>query len=104
LSPLAIGGVAAPSFIPGHNYHGWFVGGGTEYSLDFFSVRGLFWRNEYRFSQYESADLPINLTATGAVAAAAGCGIGGAVTPCGEHIKPYTQTITSSLVWRFNWQ
>lgn len=89
-------GFAVAPFTPGFasmnaaTYNGWFVGGGTEYALNFswLPVRGLFWRNEYRFATYNSADVPI--TFAGVVAA-------------DEHIHPYDQTITSSLVWRFNW-
>ena len=46
---------------PSHTYNGWFVGGGTEYALNFswLPISGLFWRNEYRFSSFSKADLPI---------------------------------------------
>jgi outer membrane immunogenic protein len=74
---------------PSHTYNGWFLGGGTEYALDFswLPIHGLFWRNEYRYSQFQSASLPVT---------------GGVV---GETLneKKFEQTITSSLVWRFNW-
>ncbi len=75
--------------IASHDFGGWFIGGGTEYALTF--LPGLFWRNEYRFSSYQSADLPIVVTTTG--------------TPIGtaEHVQPYVQTISTGLVWRFNW-
>ena len=49
-------GAPAGSF-PSHMYDGWFVGGGTEYALTW--LPGLFWRNEYRFASYRSADLPL---------------------------------------------
>jgi outer membrane immunogenic protein len=77
-----------------HNYSGWFLGGGTETSIAGFLPglpNGLYWRSEYRFSQYNRSDLSeISLT-TG--------------VPDGnvEHTKPFVQTVTSSLVWRFNW-
>jgi outer membrane immunogenic protein len=88
--PLAAGGLSVT--IPAHTYNGWFLGGGTEYALDFswLPIHGLFWRNEYRFSEYQSADLPVTFAT-------------GAATGNGENIHPYVQTITSSLVWRFNW-
>jgi outer membrane immunogenic protein len=92
-SSVTLSGLAAPiDSMPGHTYQGWFLGGGTEYALNFdwIPIHGLFWRNEYRFSSYNSADLPINVFATGAA------------TGLGEHLTPYVQTITSSLVWRFN--
>jgi outer membrane immunogenic protein len=82
------------AIIGAHDYHGWFVGGGTEISLSgFFGIplpAGLFLRSEYRFSTYSGADLPILSTAG---------------TPLGisENTKPYVQTITTALVYRFNW-
>jgi outer membrane immunogenic protein len=85
-----------PTFavIGSHTYNGWFLGGGTEISLSgFFGLPlppGLFWRSEYRFSSYNSADLPISFTS--------GVPIG-----ISEHTTPYVQTITSSLVYKFNW-
>jgi outer membrane immunogenic protein len=79
--------------IGSHTYHGWFVGGGYEIGLSgFFGWQlpsGLFWRTEYRFSQFNSADLPINFS--------------GVPTGITENMKPYVQTITTSLVWKFNW-
>jgi len=76
-------------FIQAHTYHGWFIGGGTEYALAW--LPGLFWRNEYRYASYSSADLPIVVTATGALSGV------------GEHMTPYVQTITTELVYKFNW-
>jgi outer membrane immunogenic protein len=79
--------------IGSHTYHGWFVGGGTEIALSgLFGLplpSGLFWRSEYRFSSFSSADLPV-------------------LDPTGfqlgfENTHPYVQTITTSLVWKFNW-
>jgi outer membrane immunogenic protein len=83
--------LAAGLFIPAHTYHGWFIGGGTEYSLsNLIPIHGLFWRTEYRFAQYDAADLPFIVTATGLPS-----GIG-------EHSTKEVQTVTSGLVWRFN--
>jgi outer membrane immunogenic protein len=75
-----------------HAYNGWFIGGGTEYALNmpWMPIHGLFWRTEYRFAQYQAADVPIITTATGAR------------YPVDEHISPYVQTVTTGLVWRFN--
>jgi outer membrane immunogenic protein len=79
--------------LPAQTYSGWFLGGGTEYALNFswLPIHGLFWRNEYRYASYDSATNPIINTATGAA------------TVFSETSRPYVQTITSSLVWRFNW-
>jgi len=81
--------------IPGHTFDGWFIGGGTEISLSgLFGLplpSGLFWRSEYRYSSFNSA----NLVATG---------VPGGVTVIGnESVKPFVQTITTSLVYKFNW-
>jgi outer membrane immunogenic protein len=84
-----------PEFLIGaHTYNGWFVGGGTEISLSgFFGLplpAGLFWRSEYRFSSFNSANLPL-------IPTAGGPGNGS------ENMHPYVQTITTSLVYKFNW-
>jgi outer membrane immunogenic protein len=76
--------------IAAHTYNGWFLGGGYEYALNFLPIHGLFWRTEYRYSQYSSANLPILLAS-------------GAAGPDAINSKKEVQTITSSLVWRFNW-
>jgi outer membrane immunogenic protein len=85
--------VPALESLPAQTYSGWFLGGGTEYALNFswLPVHGLFWRNEYRYATYSTATVPIVSSTTGA--------------PSGfvEVSKPYVQTITSALVWRFNW-
>jgi outer membrane immunogenic protein len=94
-TPLSLAFSPFPSVgltLASQTYDGWFVGGGTEYALSsFIPIQGLFWRNEYRFAQYEGRDVPLFINATGAVS-----GIY-------ERQRPSTQTITSSLVWRFNW-
>jgi outer membrane immunogenic protein len=72
-----------------HTYNGWFLGGGVEYALPW--LPGLFWRNEYRYSSYNSANVPIIDGATGVP------------TPFAEHSQKFVQTATTSLVWRFNW-
>jgi outer membrane immunogenic protein len=94
--PLA----AAPfGFIPAHSYGGWFLGGGYEYALSaIVPMPGLFWRTEYRYADYRGADLPV-LTLAGApfVCFIPGCG------PLAQHMQTNVQTITSGLVWRFNW-
>ena len=71
--------------MPGVTYNGWFAGGGTEYAMPF--GNGLFWRNEYRFASYGTRDVqvfdptfPLDV----------------------QRTRQYVQTVTSSLVWRFN--
>ena len=82
------------AFIGSHTYNGWFLGGGTEIALSgLFGLPlppGLFWRSEYRYSSFNSANLPIILTPGGAVFGF-------------ENTKPYVQTVTSALVYRFGW-
>ncbi len=78
--------------IPAHTFNGWFLGGGTEYALNFswLPVSGLFWRNEYRFSSFGKADLPA-------------IPVSGAPSVFSFHEQYYEQSVLSSLVWRFNW-
>jgi len=91
LSTGTLPSVATGFSFPSHTYHGWFIGGGYEYSLNslpFVPVSGLFWRTEYRYAQYQGADIPLLFD---------GVPNGGA-----EHMQKNEQTITSGLVWRFN--
>ena len=90
--PVPVPAGFAGETLPAHTYHGWFIGGGTEYALNFsfLPIHGLFWRNEYRYSSYDAVDLPL-LPDPGGVAG------------LGMNSEKYVQTITSSLVWRFNW-
>ena len=85
---------APVGFTGAHTYHGWFIGGGTEISLSgLFGLPlppGFFWRSEYRYSSFNSANLPVTATC---------CGLQNGF----ENMKPFVQTITTSLVWKFNW-
>jgi outer membrane immunogenic protein len=80
--------------IGAHTYSGWFIGGGTEIALaGLFGLplpTGLFWRSEYRYSSFNSANLTVTPT-------------GGFGSLGLENMKPFVQTITTSLVWKFNW-
>lgn len=71
------------------NNNGWFIGGGTEYLLPWFN--GLFLRSEYRYASFGSKNLAEFSTITG--------------VPTGNvlNIKTIDQTVTTSLVWKFNW-
>lgn len=106
LSTDAIPSTPTGDFIPAHNYNGWFVGGGTEYALaDIFPIQGLFWRTEYRYASYRSADLPI-LTSSGTPLTGS-TGIcdtkfGGFCAGFDDHMQKDVQTVTSGVVWRFN--
>jgi outer membrane immunogenic protein len=84
--------------IPSQTYGGWFLGGGTEYALSgIVPISGLFWRTEYRFASYNSANAPIVC-----VSVAPGCPAVGFPVGFGEHLQKDVQTITSGIVWRFN--
>ena len=80
--------------IASHTYNGWFIGGGYEIGLaGFFGWQlppGLFWRTEYRYSSFNNTNLPIFTAA-------------GVQTSFAQHMTPNVQTITTSLVWKFNW-
>jgi outer membrane immunogenic protein len=84
-------GLAAAT-TPSFHRNGWFLGGGVENSLNFFGISapGWFMKTEYRVAEYERAVLPETV--------APGVGTGLAVS-----VKPIVQTVSTSLVYRFNW-
>jgi outer membrane immunogenic protein len=84
------GGGSINESLAAATYHGWFLGSGFEYAFTFLPIQGLFLKTEYRFSQYQSKNVNDIFTPTGAIS-----GI--------ETLHPYTQTITTELVYRFNW-
>ncbi len=82
-------GVAFSTVAP-HTYDGWFVGGGVETTVPMLGP-GWFMRSEYRFSDYDSASLANVLLPS----------FGGTVVDI-QAIHPYVQTVSSSLVYKFN--
>jgi outer membrane immunogenic protein len=72
-----------------HTYSGWFIGTGYEYGLTF--LPGLFWKTEYRYSDYKSADLSELLNTTNLTSGIL------------IHSTKFEQAVRSELVWRFNW-
>jgi outer membrane immunogenic protein len=78
-------------FLPEHTYSGWFIGTGFEYQVPWHIINGLFWRTEYRYSQYGNDDIPLLVTGTGATSGLS------------ERSQKFTQTVTTSLIWKFNW-
>ena len=74
------------------NRSGWFVGGGVENNLNIFGISspGWFMKTEYRAAYYDTKTLneltPANTLAGRDIA-----------------FKPFVQTISTSLVYRFNW-
>ncbi|MGV7215845.1 outer membrane protein [Bradyrhizobium sp. UFLA05-112] len=70
---------------------GWFIGTGDEYALTSF-LPGLFWKTEYRYSEFDRANVTIDYT-----------GFGGPATGFGESQKFREHSVRSELVYRFNW-
>jgi outer membrane immunogenic protein len=85
-------GVSTPAgfFLDKATYHGWFLGAGDEYALTTF-LPGLFWKTEYRVSEYDTKTLPFLFTATGLA------------TINADQSHKWVQTVRSELVYRFNW-
>jgi outer membrane immunogenic protein len=73
--------------------NGWFVGGGVENNLNIFGISapGWFMKTEYRAAYYDKKNISELIDGTNA--------------PLGADItfKPFVQTISTSLVYRFNW-
>jgi outer membrane immunogenic protein len=80
--------IVPPLSIDQNRYTGWFLGSGYEYRFDW--LPGLYWKTEYRFSSFSSKDSQL---------------LQGGIPVTGEfvHSEKFIQTVTSSLVWRFNW-
>jgi outer membrane immunogenic protein len=79
---------------PSFNRNGWFVGGGVENSLNIFGITapGWFMKTEYRAAYFNTANLTESVIATGLP------------TVVNTTLnRPLVQTISTSLVYRFNW-
>jgi outer membrane immunogenic protein len=91
--------VATPVIATTPSFHrdGWFIGGGVENSLNFFGISapGWFMKTEYRAAYYNRVTLPETFTPAFA-------GLTGPTTDS-VTFKPWVQTISTSLVYRFNW-
>jgi outer membrane immunogenic protein len=71
------------------NASGWFVGGGIENTLSMFGLFGPGWylRTEYRYAQYSNQNFPeINAYPLNSL-----------------NFKPAVQTITTEVLYKFNW-
>ncbi|UPJ53601.1 porin family protein [Bradyrhizobium sp. 200] len=90
-----LGGVGLTT-TPSFDRNGWFIGGGVENNLDLFGISapGWFMKTEYRSAFYDRVTLPTTFLPASGFAGPTGT----AVT-----FKPWTQTISTSLVYRFNW-
>lgn len=80
------------AYFPATTYDGWFLGGGYEYAVSNVLPLppGLFWRTEYRYSSYDYKNVQEYF-------------LNGA-PGTGDRMRNDVQTVTSSLVWRFNWK
>jgi outer membrane immunogenic protein len=96
-STLSWLGLPTTAFYTTPSFHrdGWFVGGGVENSLDIFGIAapGWFMKTEYRSAYYDRISLPMtNVPGFG----------GGGPTGAAVTFKPWVQTVSTSLVYRFN--
>jgi outer membrane immunogenic protein len=75
------------------NRNGWFVGGGVENNLNIFGITapGWFMKTEYRSAFYDRKDIAVRTD------------VGNLATTDTISFKPWVQTISTSLVYRFNW-
>jgi outer membrane immunogenic protein len=86
-------GAASGIVLPSQRRDGWFLGGGTEYAFNF--LPGLFLKSEYRFADFDNHD-------TSLLCGAAVCGGAGTIHSI-DRSRVFVQTITTELVYRFNW-
>jgi outer membrane immunogenic protein len=86
-------GNAAGFHTDSFNRNGWFVGGGVENNLNIFGISapGWFMKTEYRAAYYDKKNLAVVQDGTNAL------------TTDSIAFKPWVQTISTSLVYRFNW-
>jgi outer membrane immunogenic protein len=88
--------VAGPGLASTPSFHrdGWFIGGGVENSLNIFGIAapGWFMQTEYRAAYFDRVTLPETLLVAP-----------GGLTGDSVTFKPFVQTISTSLVYRFNW-
>jgi outer membrane immunogenic protein len=95
---------AVASQIGGRTHSGWFIGSGIETALDGLGPigQGWFWRNEYRYAQYDSAttaDICINdVVCLGSNF----IGVPAGTTLSQATIRPIVQTVRSELVYKFS--
>jgi outer membrane immunogenic protein len=86
-TPAGVAATTTPSF----DRDGWFLGGGVEYKLDFLGFgQGWFGKTEYRVAHYSRINLPESL-------------VTGAPTAVAIGYQPLVQTVSTSLIYKFNW-
>jgi outer membrane immunogenic protein len=92
MSTLAAAGGPVIATTPSFHRDGWFIGGGVENSLNIFGIAapGWFMKTEYRAAYYDRITL-------------AESNPGGGLNGFAVTFKPIVQTVSTSLVYRFNW-
>jgi outer membrane immunogenic protein len=80
-------GVPTGDTLAGGTKSGWFIGTGDEYALGF--LPGLFWKTEYRYSEFSRGNSSINFL--------------GIPTGSFESQQFKEHSVRSELVYRFNW-
>jgi outer membrane immunogenic protein len=86
-------GAASGLHTDSFNRNGWFVGGGVENNLNIFGISapGWFMKTEYRAAYYDKKDIGERFD------------VGNALTTSSVSFNPWVQTVSTSLVYRFNW-
>ncbi len=86
-------GLASGAHTNSFSRSGWFLGGGVENQLNLFGFFGPNWfmKTEYRAAYYDTKNISELVDGTNAL-------VGRDIT-----FKPLNQTISTSLVYRFNW-
>lgn len=86
-------GAALGAHTNSFNTNGWFVGGGVENNLNIFGINapGFFMKTEYRAAYYDRKTLTEFVDGTNALVG------------LDVNFRPLVQTISTSLVYRFNW-
>jgi outer membrane immunogenic protein len=89
----SLSGVAVGDHTNSFNRNGWFVGGGVENNLNIFGITapGWFMKTEYRAAFYDRKAINELVDGTNAF-------VGRDI-----NFKSWNQTISTSLVYRFNW-
>lgn len=89
----AVTGTAPTVATSSFDSNGWFIGGGVENNLNIFGITapGWFMKTEYRAAYFDRSTLAESNLATGVL------------TGNSVSFHPLVQTVSTSLVYRFNW-
>ena len=94
-SLVNLAGVPVGAHTNSFNTNGWFIGGGVENNLNIFGITapGWFMKTEYRSSFYDNNNRRLTELVDGT----------NALVGHDINYRPWVQTISTSLVYRFNW-